>query len=163
MDILEKVGFLKGLVEASDLSLGDKERKVFDALLELVDDMAHILKECDDDITDLYDEVDAMDEHLADIDDDLDTLFGVEEDDDEDEDEDEEDYLYDIECPSCGKGFSVDEDTIFNGDVKCPFCGEKIEFDIQECDCEDCDDECDDEDCDCGHHHHHHHHEEHED
>ena len=41
MNILEKVGFLKGLVEASDLSLGDKERKIFDTLLELVDDMAH--------------------------------------------------------------------------------------------------------------------------
>ena len=156
MDILEKVGFLKGLVEASDLSLGDKEKKIFDALLELVDDMAHTLKECDEDITSLYDDLDAMDEHMADIDDDLDTLFGVEEDDDdddEDEEEDDEDYLYDIECPSCGKEFSVDEDTIFNGDVKCPFCGEKIEFDIQ--DCEDCD--CEDEDCDCGHHHHHHH------
>ena len=62
--------------------------------------------------------------------------------------------------PSCGKSFSVDEDTIFNGDVKCPFCGEKIEFDIEECDCEDCDGECEDEDCDCGHHHHHHHHHE---
>ena len=162
MDILEKVGFLKGLVEASDLSLGDKEKKIFDALLELVDEMAHTLKECDEDITSLYDDLDAMDEHLADIDEDLDTLFGVEEDDeDDDEDEDDEDYLYDIECPSCGKGFSVDEDTIFNGDGKCPFCGEKIEFDIQECedcDCDDCD--SDPEDCDCGHHHHHHHHEE---
>ena len=159
MDILEKVGFLKGLVEGSDLSLGEKEKKIFDALLEVIDDMAHKLQVCDDDVTDLYDAVEAIDEHLDDIEDDLDTLFGVDEDDEDEEDEEEdEDYFYDIECPKCGKSFSVDEDTIFGGDVKCPFCGEKIEFDIQECDCEDCEDGCDDEEC--HHHHHHHHHEE---
>ena len=106
MDILEKVGFLKGLVEASDLSLGDKEKKIFDALLELVDDMAHMLQECDDDVTDLYDAVESIDAHLEDIEDDLDTLYGVDDDDDdEDEFDDDEDYLYDIECPACGKSF----------------------------------------------------------
>ena len=92
MDILEKLGFLKGLVDASDLNLGVKEKKVFDALLDLVEDMAHTLKECDDDLTELYDAVDELDDHLADIDEDLDELYNLEDDvDDEDLDDEDED------------------------------------------------------------------------
>lgn len=135
MNITEKVAFLKGLIEGSDLKLGDKEAKVFNTLIEVIDDMAQQLTECDDDLTTLYDQVDELEEEVADIEDDLDDLYEEFEDDDDDDFEydEDEDPLYEIECPSCKKSFSVDEDTLVNGDdIHCPFCGDKLEFEIFE-------------------------------
>ncbi len=172
MNITEKSAYLKGLVEGSDLKLGDKEKKVFDALLDLVDEMAKVLTDCDDDLTELYEEVADLEEEVEDIDDILDEMLDEDYDDDYDfddeddfddfdeeehhhhhhhhgcgcgcEDEDEEEYFYDVECPSCKKTFTVEEDTILSGNsVKCPFCGEDIEFDLSGCE------DCEDEDCDC--------------
>ena len=84
MTINEKAAFLKGLVEGSDLSLGEKEQKVFAALLDLVSDMAQQLTECDEDLTELYEQVASMDDELGDIEDDLDLLFDDADYDDED-------------------------------------------------------------------------------
>ena len=124
MDIREKAAFLKGLIEGSDLQMGNKEKKILDSLVELLSDMAQQLTECDDDLTELYDEVDELEEEVLDIEDDLDILFDVDDDYDEEDDfDEEEDPLYEIECPSCHKKFSVDEDTVVNGDVRFPFCG----------------------------------------
>ncbi len=168
MNITEKSAYLKGLVEGSGLNLGDKEKKVFDALLDLVDEMAKVLNDCDEDLTELYDEVADLGDEVDEINDVIDALLDDEDDYDEDyddfdddddipfehehhhhhhhhddEDFDDDEYLYDVECPSCKKEFSVEEDTILTGSVKCPFCGESIEFDLSEC----CD--CEDGDCDC--------------
>ena len=169
MNIKEKAAYLKGLTEGSDLNLGEKEKKVFDALLDLVDEMAGVLTDCDNDLTELYDEVADLEEELDDINDFIDDVLDDDYDDFDDEDDfddfdedehhhhhhhhhhdfddedydDEDEYLYDVECPSCKKEFSVEEDTILTGSVKCPFCGENIEFDLSDC----CD--CEDGDCDC--------------
>ena len=131
MNIKEKVAFLKGLIDGSDLKLGAKEDKIFKALIEVIDDMAQQLSECDDDLTALYDQVDELEDEIADIEDDLDVLFD-EDLDDEDEDYDEDDDpLYEVDCPECGKSFSIDEDTLLNGnDIKCPFCGHEIKFEF---------------------------------
>ncbi|MBQ8995666.1 MAG: hypothetical protein IJ091_07605 [Oscillospiraceae bacterium] len=135
MSITEKVAFLKGLIEGSDLQLGEKETKIFNTLIEVVDDIAQQLTECDDDLTSLYDQVDELEEEIDDIEDDLDILFDeYDEDDEEDDDfdyDEEDDPLYEIECSSCGKTFSVDEDTLLSGnEIRCPFCGEKLQFEI---------------------------------
>lgn len=132
MNITEKVAFLKGLIDGSDLKLGAKEDKIFKALIEVVDDMAQQLTECDDDLTSLYDQVDELEDEIADIEDDLDVLFDEEDYDDEDDDYDEDDDpLYEVDCPECGKSFSIDEDTMLNGnDLKCPFCGHEIKFEL---------------------------------
>ena len=152
MTITEKAAFLKGLIEGSDLSLGEKEQKVFGTLLELVYDMAEQLTEVDEELTELYEQVANMDDELGDIEDDLDILFDDVDDDDEDECDccDCEDFMYDVQCPACEKSFSVDEDTVLGGEVKYPFCGEKIEFDLSECCCGDDDCDCHEHDCDCG-------------
>lgn len=151
MTINEKAAFLKGLVEGSDLSLGEKEQKVFAALLDLVSDMAQQLTECDEDLTELYEQVASMDDELGDIEDDLDLLFDDADYDDEDEcDCCGDDFMYDVQCPACEKDFSVDEDTVLGGEVSCPFCGEKIEFDLSECCCGDDECDCHEHGCDCG-------------
>ena len=133
MNITEKVAYLKGLIEGSDLKLGDKEDKIFKALIEVVDDMAQVLTECDDDLTALYDQVDELEDEVADIEDDLDILFDDEDydfDDEDDYDEDD-DPLYEVDCPECGRSFSIDEDTLLNGNnLKCPFCGHEIKFEL---------------------------------
>ena len=131
MNITEKVAFLKGLIEGSDLKLEAKDEKIFNALIEIVDDIAHQLTECDDDLTALYDQVDELEEEVMDIEDDLDLLFDDEYYDDEDDDEYDDDPLYEIDCPECGKSFSIDEDTLLNGnDLKCPFCGHEVKFEL---------------------------------
>ena len=133
MNITEKVAYLKGLIEGSDLKLGEKEEKIFKALIEVVDDMAQVLTECDDDLTALYDQVDELEDEVADIEDDLDILFDDEDydfDDEDDYDEDD-DPLYEVDCPECGRSFSIDEDTLLNGNnLKCPFCGHEIKFEL---------------------------------
>ncbi|MBR0343531.1 MAG: hypothetical protein IJH64_15020 [Oscillospiraceae bacterium] len=133
MNITEKVAYLKGLIEGSDLKLGEKEEKIFKALIEVVDDMAQVLSECDDDLTALYDQVDELEDEVADIEDDLDVLFDDEDydfDDEDDYDEDD-DPLYEVDCPECGRSFSIDEDTLLNGNnLKCPFCGHEIKFEL---------------------------------
>ena len=64
--------------------------------------------------------------------------------DDEDEDLsdlfDEENPLYEITCPKCGEIVCMDEDMLFSPDCACPNCGTtfEIEFDEEECDCEEC-------------------------
>ena len=133
MNVTEKVAYLKGLIEGSDLKLGVKEEKIFNALIEVIDDMAQVLTECDDDLTALYDQVDELEDEIADIEDDLDVLFDDEDydyDDEDDYDEDD-DPLYEVDCPECGRSFSIDEDTLLNGnDLKCPFCGHEIKFEL---------------------------------
>ena len=71
--------------------LNKKEKKVFDALLDLVDEMAKVLADCDDDLTELYEEVADLEEEVEDIDDVLDELL----DDDYDDDYDDFDDLDD--------------------------------------------------------------------
>ena len=139
MTIREKAAYLKGLVAGSDLKMGDKEKAVFDSILDLLDEMSKTLSECDEDLTDLYDDVSVIEEEVDML---IDDVYGEDDYDDEDyDDEDYEDDLYEVECPKCHKTFSVDEDTLVGNNVKCPFCGEPIEFDLEGCDrdCESCD------------------------
>ncbi|NLC78703.1 MAG: hypothetical protein GX683_03130 [Ruminococcaceae bacterium] len=139
MGLTEKVAFLKGLIEGSDLQLDEKNKKILDAMVEILDDLAGTVSDMDDDLSSLYEDVDNICDELDDIEEDLDTLF------DEDEDEEcdcDDEFMYDVTCEGCGETICVDEDTILGGEVICPSCGEKIEIDV-DCECEDCADGCD--------------------
>ncbi len=136
MTISEKVAFLKGLIEGSDIDFDPKRKKILDAIVEVLDDAATSINEIDEDLTSLYDEVEEIYDELDGIEDDLDELFG---------EEDDENFMYDVTCANCGETFSVDEDTVLEGEMLCPKCGETIEFDLQ------CDGECDCGDEGCAH------------
>ncbi|MDL2324649.1 hypothetical protein LJC61_05810, partial [Ruminococcaceae bacterium OttesenSCG-928-A16] len=106
-----------------------KEGRVLKEVLELLSEMASDVEDIAADLTDLYDVVEEIDEDLNFV---AEELFG-------DEHEYGED-LYEITCPNCQKDVTLSEDMLMGDDVICPACGEKIEIELDS--------------CDCGHHHH---------
>ena len=111
MTLYEKAAYLRGLADGVDLDKTTPEGKILAALLDLVSDIADEVEAINEDIVDLQDYVEEIDEDLADV----------------------EDFL-DEECDGDCEACDCDGD--------CDDC----EFGDYDCDC-DCD--CDDEDCDC--------------
>lgn len=142
MTVTEKVAYLKGLVEGLDFDKDDKETKVINAVLDVLEDLALAVSDLDDEMELVTEQLDAVDEDLAD----LEEIFYDECDDcdcDDDCDCCGDDEMYEVECPACGEVIYFDEEIILDGEAECPNCGEVLEFDC-ECDCEDCCD-CDEE------------------
>ena len=142
MTVTEKVAYLKGLVEGLDLGKDDKEKKVINAVLDVLEDLALAVSDLDDEMELVTEQLDAVDEDLAD----LEEVF-YEELDDCDCDCDDcdcgcdcDDEMYEVECPNCGEMIYFDEEIILDGEAECPACGEVLEFDC-ECDCDCCEDE----------------------
>ncbi|MEG0750478.1 MAG: hypothetical protein RR998_00545 [Oscillospiraceae bacterium] len=138
MSVTEKIAFLKGLIEGTDLDLEPKKQKILDAIIDVLSEMANSVGEIDEDMTTLCDEVEDIYGELDSIEDDIDELFG--------EEDDDEQFMYDVTCANCGETVCVDEDTVLDGEMVCPNCGETIEFDLQ-CDCADCAGEDDKKEC----------------
>lgn len=143
MTVTEKVAYLKGLVEGLDFDKDDKETKVINAVLDVLEDLALAVSDLDDEMELVTEQLDAVDEDLAD----LEEIFYDECDDCDCDDDcdccDCDDEMYEVECPACGEMIYFDEEIILDGEAECPNCGEVLEFDC-DCDCEDCCD-CDEE------------------
>ena len=96
---------------------------------------------------DLQEQVDTLDEDLADVEDEL---YG---DDDcdcdcdccDDECDCDDCCEYFVTCPTCGDEIYLDEEIIADGEIECPGCGETLEFDLDDCDDDCCCCHCDDE------------------
>ena len=125
MKLTEKAAYIKGLMEGLDLDSDKKEIKLIKALVDLVDDLALTVTDLDEDVDQVFDELDAIDEDLTDLED-----VVYENDEDEDEAFDEDEDMYEITCPSCGETVCVDEDTLMSDNLSCPACGEKFEIDL---------------------------------
>ena len=135
MTLTEKVAYLKGLYEGLNLDKDAKETKLFEAMFDVLEDMALTVNDIDEDLAAVEEYVDCIDEDLDELE-----AFIYDEDDDFCCCEDEGDELYEVECPSCGEAIYLDESMFDEEFIECPECGEKLELDI---DFEDCD-------CDCG-------------
>ena len=143
MTISEKVAYIKGLAEGLELDSNDKNSKVLKAIIELLEDVALTVEDLEDGCAELCEQIDAVDEDLASLED------IIYEDDDccdcdccDDEDCDCcDDELYEVECPSCNDIIYLDAEMLEDEGIDCPNCGTHLEFDF------DCD--CCDEDCDC--------------
>ena len=136
MDTTESLGYLKGLIEGLDLGDNKKETKVFSAIVDVLSNLVEDIDDMTDGVEMLADQVDAVDEDLADLEE------YVYDDDYDDEcdcvdccDDDEEEF--EVECPLCNTPFTVDAETALNGSVPCPNCGEMLEFEVEEADDED--------------------------
>ena len=139
MTVSEKVAYLKGLAEGIGLDTETKEGKILSVIIDTLEDIALELADLGDNTKAIGDELDAMSDDLADVEE---VVFGDDEDDDEDDDEelcsccdhdhDDEDYTFLVSCPSCGKEIEIDEDDIEAGEIECPECGEKLEFDVED-------------------------------
>ena len=131
MTLTEKTAYIKGLMDGIGIDTEKKEGKVLAAIVDLLSDLA-------EEVTVLSESFDELDEQVAMIDEDLDAVeefvYGDEEE-------------YEVECPSCGNVFYIDEITAMEGETVCPECGEEIEVEIDD---DDDDDDDDDEKCDCG-------------
>ena len=145
MTLTEKVAYLKGLAEGLDLDKDSKEAKLFEAIFDILEDMALTVTDIDEDLSACEDMVDAIDADLEDLED-----YIFDDDDCDCCDDDcccDDDELYEVECPLCGEEILLDEEMLDEEVIECPGCGEKLELDIDfdDCDC-DCDCGCCDED-----------------
>ena len=129
MENIEKVAYLRGMLEGMKFDADSDMGKIVLKLIDIVDDLAH-------DLTDAEERADVMADYI----DELDHDFGeVEEyvygddcdccDDDDCDcccDDDDDDDLYELECPNCGDKIYITEDML-NGSIECPNCNTKID------------------------------------
>ena len=142
MNIVEKAAYLKGLAEGLGVLSDEKEGKLWNALTELLSDMAHEIEDLQESnldfaeaLDDISEELTYLEELTCDLDMPEDMMDGCdgdcscccgcddEDDDDDDEEDDDDDEDEDDE---------EDDDLIYDGvvyDVKCPVCGEEITVD----------------------------------
>ena len=132
MTLSEKVSYLKGLADGLNIDESKPENKILKYMIEVLDDMALSVMDTEDEIALIGEQLDEVDEDLAELEE------FVYEDDECDCDCCDDDDLYEIECPACHETIFVDSEILEDEGMECPNCGEKLEFDI-ECDC--CDDE----------------------
>ena len=135
MTVSEKVAYIKGLAENAGFSDNEAKDKVVKAIIDVLEDI-------DDSIGEINEQLDAVDEDLATLEE---VVYEDDEDyEDEDDYDDDDDFCYEVECPTCHDVFYLDDEMIDEGGIKCPNCGQELEFDIS-CDecggCADCDDE----------------------
>ncbi len=126
---LEKLAYLKGLVDGLNLNDDKKDTKVIKYLMELLEDIVV-------DMDSLEQQVNEVDEDLGLIEQDL-----YEGDDDcccghdaapAKQSKSKDELYYEVTCPTCGDTICLDEDLINVGEMECPNCGEKLEFDLDE-------------------------------
>ena len=67
MTVTEKVAYLKGLVEGLDFDDDKKETKVINAVLDVLEDLALAVSDLDDEMVVVTEQLDAVDEDLADL------------------------------------------------------------------------------------------------
>lgn len=130
MNSLEKLAYLKGLVEGLGLDETKKDTKVINNLITLLEDVVLSVTSLEEGFAEMQQQLDAVDEDLGEIEKDL--FF---------EDECEcgcgkekdqaDDIYYEVTCPTCGDTISLDEDMINMREIDCPNCGEKLEFDLE--------------------------------
>lgn len=128
MTISEKVAYIKGLAENAGFDENESKDKVVKAIIDALEDIAGAVGE-------INEQLDAVDEDLATLEED----YYDEYDEDDDEDEDDDDFCYEVECPTCHDVIYLDDEMIDEGGIKCPNCGEELEFDLEGCEgCEGC-------------------------
>lgn len=160
MTTVEKAAYLRGLAEGTGFISDKREGKVWDALCDLLSDLAHEVEDLQmngidmaEALNDLTESVNELEEITADLDldeelwedededDDSDDIADDFDDDDEDDSDDEpleyDGIVYDAICPNCAEEISFTEETLAVGYMICPNCGEKLEFDLGDEDEED--------------------------
>lgn len=135
MELTEKAAYVKGLLEGLELDPNDKMTKVINALVDLVNDMALEISDLEQCYDDVCDQIDAVDDDLANIEE---IIFDDEYDEDDDScgcyscSDEDDDVMYEVTCPTCGKTIALTEDDLVESGIDCPNCGESLEFDYDE-------------------------------
>ena len=138
METSESLGYLKGLIDGLDLDANKKETKVIKAIVDVLENLATDVDDMTEGLELVGEQIDAVDEDLADLEE-----YVYDDDDCDCDCCDDECEEYEVECPNCGETITVDEDTVMQGKFECPNCGEVLEFEVEyddDCDCDNCDD-----------------------
>ena len=164
MSIKEKIAYLKGLAEGLGLNPESKVEKLISVIIDTLSAVADEIEELNENALDIGEELDAISDDLADVeeflfdgddDDDEDDDFDFFDDDDDDDDFEDDDpgcefcsrdsFTYEVECPSCGVEIELNESDLMRDSIKCSSCGEELEFDYDDDDDDDDDEDDDDE------------------
>lgn len=128
MTISEKVAYLKGLAEGLNLDAEEsKEAKLISVMIGILEEIGLSIEDLEENADALGEEIDAISDDLADVEE----VVFEDEDDDEDDAWDDEDF-FEIECPECGAEIDIDADILEAGVVECPACGEKFAIDLSD-------------------------------
>lgn len=138
----EKAAYIRGLMEGMDLDPNAKETKLFNAIVDLLDDLSLSVEEMEDAYDELSGQVDEIDEDLGELEEEF---YDIDEDEDDDDawEDDEDECYYEVTCPKCGDTIEFNEEMLDEGSIDCPNCGETLEFDLEEDDSCDCGENCD--------------------
>jgi len=132
-NVMEKLAFLKGVVEGVDLENDRKDTKVIKNMVSLLEELSNAVTDLEANYSNLQRQVLEIEEDLGDL---QDTVYCDECDDDcccdECEYDDDEDPYYEVTCPVCSEVICLDEDDLGEGEIECPKCGEKLEFDLDD-------------------------------
>ncbi len=126
MLLTEKAAYIKGLAEGMELDANDKTVKLINALIDIIDDLSLTVADLEDECAELHEQLDAVDEDLAELEDDF-----YEDDEEDDEyyyDDDEE--FFEVQCPECNEIITLDEEMLEEGEIECPECGTKLQFEF---------------------------------
>lgn len=140
-DLKARVSYLKGLAEGLALDEESKEGKLLRQIVDVLDEMAYEIEQLKTEYEELLEYAKAIDEDLAEIEDDV---YG---DYDEDEEEDDDDETFTVECPNCREMVEISDDLLHaEGPIKvtCPRCNEVVMMDDEDWDEEDLDELIDD-------------------
>lgn len=129
-NVSKRISYLKGLMDGLGVDADSKESKIYNAILEVLDEINDTIDDLYDYQDDLAQQVDLIDDDLAEVEEELIGCCEDDGDDDYDFDDDDLEY-YELECPSCGDIICIDEDC-FEGDdeIVCPNCNKPIEIDF---------------------------------
>ena len=133
MTISEKVAYLKGLAEGLNLDTEkSKEGKLISVMIGILEEVGLTLEDLEDSTAAMGDELDAISDDLADVEE---IVF-----DDDDEEEGcchrghchchDDDDFFEVECPTCGAEIDIDESILEAGTVECPSCGDTFAIDL---------------------------------
>lgn len=125
MNLTEKAAYLRGLAEGLGLDAENKETKIINAIIDLLDDLTLTVADNEDELALITEQLDAVDE-------DLDALESYVYDDececDCGSDDFDEDDLYELECPNCKETVCFDSSILDSEEpLTCPACGEVFE------------------------------------
>lgn len=152
MTTVERVAYLRGLIEGLNLNSEKSETKMFNAIIDILEELAEGQDDLAADLDLVSAQLDEVDEDLGmveellygDCDCECDCDCGCDDDCDcgdyykadadtkyDEPKKEEEPEYYEVECPACHEVICVDEGILEEGSVECPNCGEKLEFEIE--------------------------------
>ena len=147
----ERAAYIRGLMDGLELDPKAKETKLFNAIVDLLDDLCLSMEEMEDAYDELCGQVDEIDEDLGELeeefyefdDEDFDCDCDCDCDDcdcdcddcdccDCEDDEDEDGCEFEVTCPVCGDHIMLTEAMLDEGSINCPNCDELLEFDFDD-------------------------------